>query len=173
MSNKRSAKPEADRFRIAAQIVAASKGYIMVTEAMKTAGVATPDQKNMTKHKRVYQKSKKLVVVDEKEIAESCADDLSERGAAMPPVLLQPSHGSNSVSTLSGTNQSSAGSTLTSAGNSQSLTPRELDAMRKNLLEMEKSGMGSSTTSKKRWKTSKQKHQHEAEKEELKSRRVK
>jgi len=52
--------------RIAAQLVTASEGLISVPQAMKAARFPTPDRKNSTLIKRVWRKSKDLVVVDQK-----------------------------------------------------------------------------------------------------------
>jgi len=66
ISKKDSEMDKEAKDRIAAQLATASKGLISVPQAMKAAGFPTPDRKNSTLIKRVWRRSKDLVVVDQK-----------------------------------------------------------------------------------------------------------
>jgi len=66
MSKKAAAFDKEAKERIAAQLVTASEGLISVPQAMKLADFPTPDRRNSTLIKRVYKKSKNLIVVNQK-----------------------------------------------------------------------------------------------------------
>ena len=67
MSSERPPTPEAERERIAAQIVAAAEGRVTVQEAMKRARIPTPQRNNDSKRRKVARKAKKIVVLNEKD----------------------------------------------------------------------------------------------------------
>jgi len=69
VSKKAAAIDKEEKERIAAELVTASEGLILVPTVMKAEWFPTPDRKNSTLIKRVYRKSKSLVFVNQKSLS--------------------------------------------------------------------------------------------------------
>jgi len=152
MSKKGSAVDNEAKERIAAQLVSASEGLISVPQAMKLAKFPTPDRKNSTLIKRVYRKSKNLVVVDQKSRA---SDATSKSASVVPPAEL-----------IGGTNVAADGHSVSSlseppSGQSRttinSVPAEDVNSVKRTLAPPTHEGV-------KRRRTSKQKHQDDADK---------
>ena len=89
-----------EKERIAAQLLAASEGLISTAQAMKTAGLRTPERSETSK-KRVYRKAQKIKCVG----VDDGATTLASSGSASTPrqLVMEPNLNSQeqSVSSLS------------------------------------------------------------------------
>ena len=99
MPKKKTNLSVAEKERIAAQLLAASEGLFSTAQAMKTAGLKTPERSETSK-KRVYRKAQKIKLVGHNDGVPTLA---SSTTASTPrQLLMEPNTNSElSVSSLS------------------------------------------------------------------------
>ena len=135
-----------EKERIAAQLLAASEGLISTAQAMKTAGLKTPERSETSK-KRVYRKAQKIKCVG----VDDGATTLASSGSASTPrqLVMEPNLNSQeqSVSSLSAPPSNSPSTTTAQT------TTAEQETIRRQL-----------DPPKRMRRTSKQKHQEQSEK---------
>ena len=165
MSSERPPTPEAERERIAAQIVAAAEGRVTVQEAMKRARIPTPQRNNDSKRRKVARKAKKIVVLNEKDALNLQKKDATPVEAAgvdrvqeLPASAIGISSGAASVCSSLSQEQPSGSTHATSR------TSNDLDDIRRVLNGSTPSSADASSSTKSRRRTSKQKHREDAEK---------
>jgi len=138
-----------ERERIAAQLLAASEGLLSTAQAMKQAGLNSPEMSESRK-KSVYRHAKDITFVSTKDSTASSASASTPRQLVMEP---NPTSQEQSVSSLSAPPSNSPSTTI------QQATIPEQETLRRQLANV---NTGSPT--KRTRRTSKQKHFEDSEK---------
>ena len=116
MPKKKTNLSVAEKERIAAQLLAASEGLFSTAQAMKTAGLKTPERSETSK-KRVYRKAQKIKLVGHKDGVATLGS--STTVSTPRQLLMEPNTNSQlSVSSLSAP-PSNATTTSTTQGPGQ------------------------------------------------------
>jgi len=147
-----------EKERIAAQLLAASEGLISTAQAMKTAGLKTPERSETSK-KRVYRRAQKIRLIGQEGGATTYA---SSTTASTPRQLVMQQ---NRTSQLSVSSLSAPPSNSTSNSTNQGPPTEEQEELRRDLLVVDTSLTGNNYTPRKHRRSSKQTHLEEAEKQ--------